>query len=38
VADAVAGAYFQKYENKNDTYVDIVADKVAILNILGNKS
>jgi len=29
VADAIAGAYFQKYENNNRTYVDIIADKVS---------
>jgi len=34
VADAVAGAYFQKYENKNDTYADIVADKVGYFKYL----
>jgi hypothetical protein len=33
-ADAIAGAYFQKYENKNGTYVDIIADKVGYFKYL----
>jgi hypothetical protein len=33
-ADAVAGAYFQKYENKNNIYVDIITDKVGSFNYL----
>jgi hypothetical protein len=27
-ADAVAGAYFQKYEHKNDDYVKLIEEKV----------
>jgi hypothetical protein len=27
-ADAVAGAYFQQYENKNEEYVEMIKDKV----------
>jgi hypothetical protein len=33
-ADAVASAYFQKYEKKNSTYVDIIADKVGYFKYL----
>jgi hypothetical protein len=33
-ADAVANAYFQKYEKKNSAYADIIADKVGYFNYL----
>jgi hypothetical protein len=29
-ADAIAGAYFQKYEHKNDFYVNLIKDKVRL--------
>jgi hypothetical protein len=33
-ADAVAGAYFQKYEKQNDTYVNIIEHKVGFFKYL----
>jgi hypothetical protein len=35
--DAVAGAYFQKYEHINDEYVRIIEDKVAAFKFLWRK-
>ena len=34
VADAVAGAYFQKYEKQNDEYVKIIEHKVGFFKYL----
>jgi hypothetical protein len=36
-ADAVAGAYFQKYEHNNDEYVKIIEDKVGAFKYLWRK-
>jgi hypothetical protein len=33
IADTIAGAYFQKYENNDDTYVDFITHKVTIFKI-----
>jgi hypothetical protein len=37
VADAIAGAYFQKYEHKNEEYVQIVEDKIGAFKYLWRK-
>jgi 5'-3' exonuclease len=36
-ADAVAGAYFQKYEHQNDEYVRIIEEKVSSFKYLWRK-
>ena len=36
-ADAVAGAYFQKYEHKNDEYTKIIEEKVGAFKYLWRK-
>jgi hypothetical protein len=36
-ADAVAGAYFQKYEHQNDEYVRIIEEKVGSFKYLWRK-
>ncbi len=37
MADAVAGAYFQKYEHKNDDYVSLIENKIAAFKYLWKK-
>jgi len=37
MADAIAGAYFQKYENKNDEYVQIIENKIGAFKYLWRK-